>query len=213
MIRSLPPPHAVCHPRFVRSPIILLAMILCLMSCKASVRADINTSKNQEEEDPFADWKDIPSRPRAEFVTEYFGVARRLTLQPGSRPANCQCVAAVLGSGYEDDFDWHGERPGLGLDAMVVAISTEGIACEHRGRGPSIAAIDQDGPNVVVVLEEFRDTRPIALGAIIPNPGPTGSVFLRHRGNIPYGRPLSNSTHRHLCKIGEGSALGTSGQP
>jgi hypothetical protein len=111
----------------------------------------------------------------------------------------------VVGDGNNPEFDWHGDKPSVGSDALVVAVTSEGIDCEHQGRGPSIAAIDRQGQDVVVVLEEFKDTRPIALGAIIPNPGPGGFVYLRSRGNAPYGRPENTSQTNTLCRIGEGT--------
>ena len=196
---------------------VLVLAAVSILSCKASFHADVNTGTKQDEPDPFSDLREAPVMAPTTERTEYFGVARRLTLRSNTPPpddpypdhlqrdprtATCECVAALVGSGREPDFDWHGERPGIGPDALVVAISAEGIPCARKGRGPSIAAIDRDGDNVVVVLEEFKDSRPIALGAIIPNPGPHGSVFLRARGNAFYGRPSSNQGYRNLCKIG-----------
>ena len=176
------------------------------MSCKASVQTDVHvgTHESAQQADEFDE------APRVADVqptlrTEYFGIARRMTLRPAQRTATCSCVAAVEGSGDDPNFEWYGDKPDIGPDALVVGVSAEGIPCEHRGRGPSIAAVDREGQDVVIVLEEFKDTRPIAAGAIIPNPGPSGSIYLRAQGKAPYGRPEAGRGLRGLCKIGTGS--------
>ena len=112
-------------------------------------------------------------------------------------------MIAVVGNGNDDSFEWRDSKPGIGPDALVVAISDDGIPCNHLGRGPSISAISVESGDVVIVIEEFRDARPIVLGAIVPNPGAHGSVYLRAKGRSPYGRPLSGGGE--LCKIGEGT--------
>lgn len=180
------------------------------LSCKASVKADINTSAeaetDTEESEPIEAPAEAPLPPPV-LQTEFFGVARGLSLTSKQREPTCKCVAAVVGSANDPDFLWHGYRPDVGVDALVVGVSDEGIECDHPGRGPSIAAIDQVGNDVVIVLEEFKDTRPIALGAIIPNPGPGGMVYMRSRGGTPYGKPIGQGYGRrgNLCKIGEGT--------
>lgn len=188
--------------------LILVPLAFAASSCKASVQADVNVSGKADSEDDSESFDSAMEAPPPPPVlhTEYFGVARRLTLRPAQRTASCKCVAAVVGPGHHQEFEWHGDKPNVGPDALVVAISADGIECEQKGRGPSIAAIDRQGRDVVVVLEEFKDTRPIALGAIIPNPGPGGSVYLRARGKAPYGRPEGPGFGRgNLCKVGEGT--------
>lgn len=185
---------------------------LAVLSCKASVKADINAStKENEEPEPIE--AAVEPLPPPVLHTEYFGVARGLTLTPVQRPATCRCVTAVVGSARDPNFDWHGEVPDVGVDAMVVAIGTEGIQCDQPGRGPSIAAIDRVNNDVVIVLEEFKESRPIALGAIIPNPGPEGGIYLRSRGNAVYGRPEGTGYgyRQNLCKIGQGTSTGIVG--
>jgi len=187
-----------------------------LPSCKASFNAKLAADAKPVDDDPFGDVHEVAKLPGPTGQTEFIGVARRLTLAPDERNPNCQCLTAVLGFGSEPDFDWHNDKPYIGPDALVVAISTamgsDGTSCATKGRGPSIAAIDQDGQDVIVVLEEFNDTRPIVLGAIIPNPGQGGAVYLRPPKNTPFGHPLpeqpsgqrANQRHRNLCKIGDG---------
>lgn len=214
-VADWPPARPLCDPSFVRIAHLLLPLAaIAVLSCKASVKADINSSAEAEapteESEPFEAVAEAPLAPPARH-TEFFGVARRLTLTPQPRPASCKCVAAVVGSAEDPSFDWHGDKPAVGPNALVVAVSDEGIECDHAGRGPSIAGIHRVGNDAVVELEEFKDTRPIALGAIIPNPGPDGSVYLKARGRTPYGRPLDqgHGPGRNLCKIASGTAGST----
>lgn len=199
----------MCDPSAVRTVHILFPLAaLVVLSCKASVKADINTSASAENNDEPIEAAAEEPLPPPVLHTEYFGIARRLTLAPAQRQPSCKCVAAVVGSGNDPNFDWHGEKPDVGVDAVVIAVSDEGIECEHPGRGPSISGVERVGNDVVVTLEEFKDTRPIALGAIIPNPGPEGAVYLRARGRTPYGRPLEGTgfgVRRDLCKVGTGT--------
>jgi hypothetical protein len=179
---------------------------MALPACRASVNVNAKASTDQPAEAE-TEHATAPAPPEPVVLeTAYFGVARSLTLRPGARQPSCACVSAVVGRATDPAFDWHGDMPAVGSDALVVAISTEGIACDTKGRGPSIAAIDRVGNDVVIVLEEFKETRPLALGAIVPNPGAGGRVFLRPRGRIPYGRPLgAPGPHRDWCQIGEGT--------
>ena len=210
-VADWPPGSCLCDPWPVRIVHLLFPLAAVgALSCKASVKADINTSAEAETETSEAS---TPMQAAAEplpppvLQTEYFGVARGLTLTSKQREPSCKCVAAVVGAASDPNFQWHGYRPDVGVDALVVGVSDEGIECEHPGRGPSIAAIDQVGNDIVIVLEEFKDTRPIALGAIIPNPGPGGSIYLRSRGRTPYGKPIGQGygRRRNLCKVGEGT--------
>jgi hypothetical protein len=134
-----------------------------------------------------------------------------LKLAEGKRDAVCACVAAVVGYPKDEAFAWNGPAPKVGSDALVAAIGTEGIACTGEGRGPSIRAVDRVGEHVVIVLEEYRATRPQALGAIIPNPGPNGGIYLRAEGRAPYGRPLGagEGPRRSWCRIGKGTGDAT----
>jgi len=202
----------MCDACFVRTAILLVPIAaFALLSCKASVQADVkaSTDEPQETEEP-SGTATVDIAPTI-VQTEYFGIARRLTLAPGQRQPACSCVAAAVGGSNDPAFDWHGDKPDVGPDALVVAISSDGVECPHEGRGASIAAIDRRGNDVIVVLEEFKDTRPMALGAIIPNPGSDGTIYLRARGKAPYGRPLTEAygSARNLCKIGVGSAAAT----
>ncbi|MCU0690987.1 MAG: hypothetical protein MUF54_06245 [Polyangiaceae bacterium] len=198
------------------SMLIALLAIGAVSACRASVNVDAKTSAKEPSEPSASPTSQALSGPTAVPATDYFGVARRLTLTARQREPVCACVAAHVGNANDPDFDWHGKKPAVGPDALVVAVGSHGAACDSDGRGPSVAAIEQSNHDVIVVLEEFRDSRPVAFGAIVPNPGPEGGIYLRARGQTRFGRPL-NGTSGTLCRVGTGTAgaavAGPSGQP
>jgi hypothetical protein len=130
----------------------------------------------------------------------------------------CSCVAAAYGYSGDEAFKWRGEPPRVGNDALVVAIGTDGVQCDKQGPGPSIQAIDREGDDVVVVLEAWNQARPQAMGAIIPNPGANGHIYLRaHDKKAIYGHPLDGAgagPHGRWCRVGQGTgAANTSVAP
>ena len=201
----------MCHAWPVRKLIAMTALAALVPACKASVNVNAKASTEEpEEESPAA-----PQAPAQELTaeqtstgTEYFGIARGLSLAPG-QPAVCSCVAAAVGYPGSAQFQWRGVPPKVGDDALVVAIGTDGVPCDQSGAGPSIRAVDRSGDDVIVVLEEWHQARPQALGAIVPNPGANGRVYLRPHGKAPYGKPLTaaGGPRNSWCKIGQGTGV------
>lgn len=188
---------------------ILAALAALVPACKASVNVEAKAGSPedpQEQASPSqaASHEDTVKAPVT--TTDYFGVARGLALKPG-QPAVCSCVAAAVGYPANDEFVWRGTPPKVAEDGLVVAIGTDGVQCDKQGPGPSIHAIDRSGDDVIVVLEDWQQARPQALGAIIPNPGANGHVYLRARSKTGiYGNPLAAGAgpHARWCKIGQG---------
>jgi len=182
---------------------------LLLLACKASVNVNAKATTDEPKEEELSS---APSGPQeqtsaeAPIQTDYFGIARGLTLAPG-RPAACSCIAAAVGMPGDPAFRWRGQPPKVASDGMVIAISTEGIACDKQGPGPSIRGVDRSGEDVVVVIEDFRDGRPQALGAIIPNPGANGAVYVRAGKDSAYGRPIGAAGGRNpnWCMVSKGA--------
>jgi len=117
----------------------------------------------------------------------------------------CTCLAVVMGAPEDPRLSWQNERPRVGGDAAVVALSARGVAChelaEDAPRRPSIAGVERDGANVVITVEELPPGRPLATGAVIPRPGPGGAVFLRPKdGRVPYAR-ASSAGGAERCKV------------
>lgn len=203
----------VCDPCGVRNLIAFATVAgLLVPACKASVNVNANAQATAKAE-PTQEEPEWGAAPTAETTaddqpqqTDYFGIARGLTLAPG-RQAACSCIAAAVGMPSDPAFKWRGLPPKVASDGMVMAISTEGIACDTQGPGPSIRGVDRSGEDVVVVIEDYHAGRPQALGAIIPNPGGNGAVYVRAAGKTAYGKPLAatNGAHPNWCLVSKGS--------
>lgn len=116
----------------------------------------------------------------------WFGVRHDVSMKPGTpRQAACGCVAIESGMPGKQAFLWDGEVPSIGPDAIVVAVSVRGVDCptepDESKRRASISGVQRDGDDVVIEIEELPEGRPLALGAIIPKPGPNGALYLSPR--------------------------------
>jgi hypothetical protein len=203
----------------VRNPIgIIVAGLVgaAAFGCKESVSVEAKVGANAPEPSAAAaSPAPVVTDSVAEPViqTDYFGVARGLSLSAGKRDPICSCVAAAVGPPTDPSFHWPATAPKVGADALVVAIGSDDVPCETQGNGPSIRAVDRVGNDVVVVLEEHHSMRPKALGAIIPNPGANGAIYLRGEGRGAYGRPLGAGAgpQGRWCLVGKGT--GASANP
>lgn len=134
--------------------------------------------------------------------TSFIGVTHSLTLSPeAAKTPACACIAAKVGDPANAAFVWKGPVPTVGDDALVLAITSQGVACdrEPRGRGASIQGVLRSGADVIVSLEEAGGGRPLAEGAVIPKPLRSGEVLIRpaFRG-VPYARANVDGT---LCRL------------
>src|SRR5262249_31370986 len=145
------------------------------------------------------------------------GVRHDLSMKPGApRTPACGCVAVEVGMPGKQAFLWGGEVPTIGSDAVVVAISARGVDCpaepDESKRRASISAVDHEGDDVIVEIEDLPEGRPLALGAIIPKPGPGGGLYLKAKDKsvrwVPPGKRCSVS-----APIVPPAAQGPSGAP
>jgi hypothetical protein len=116
----------------------------------------------------------------------WFGVRHDLSMKPGTpRQPVCGCVSVEMGMPGKQAFLWDGEVPVIGSDAVVVAVSVRGVDCpvepDETKRRVSISGVEREGDDVLIELEELPEGRPLALGAIIPKPGPSGALYLQPR--------------------------------
>lgn len=116
----------------------------------------------------------------------WFGVRHDLSMKPGTpRQPVCGCVSVEVGMPGKQAFLWDGAVPLIGPDALVVAVSVRGVECaaepDETKRRASISGVERDGDDVILEIEELPEGRPMALGAIIPKPGPSGALFLQPR--------------------------------
>lgn len=133
------------------------------------------------------------------------GVRHDLALGEGATPdTRCTCLDVVVGKPSDRRFAWAAERPTISPETLVVAVRTEGSECSgDKPRRPSIQAVDVQGEDVIIVVEELGGERPQALGAIVKKPGPDGHLWVRSRKvrnkALPYAR--SGDPQRDMCRI------------
>lgn len=122
--------------------------------------------------------------------------------------ANCSCLSIVVAQAPSDSrLMWIDSPPKLEGDVAVVAMSDKGVACPglsaEAATRPSISGVERDGADVVIVVEELPQGRPVASGAVIPKPGPGGSIYVKPKGpKVVYGRPLPGAAgNAGRCKV------------
>jgi len=199
------------------------AAILCLVGasigvggCKSSVH------KGTEEEVP------LHERPLAEDLAAdesgllaggpasagaddpLVGARPDLQLADESPSADCECLAVHLGKANDPEFFWQSGPPRTRSDQVVIAVSSAGVPCpaaEEGSLGATYWGFRQEGADVVVVVEQARDGRPMTTGAVIPRPGPGGAVYVApQNARIPYGRPLTRG--ERYCRVSDPSPAG-----
>jgi hypothetical protein len=132
--------------------------------------------------------------PAEKTPTAVLGVRHDLMLSSASHEPRCTCLSVEVGRAEDPTFFWAGGAPAIGADSLVIAVGARGIACpggapDDRRRRPSISAVDQDGDDIIIEVEDLPEGRPLASGAIIPRPGSRGSIYVRPRkGGGVYGR-------------------------
>ncbi len=120
--------------------------------------------------------------------------------------ANCSCLSITVAQAPSDTrLTWIDAPPKLETDVAIVVMSDKGIVCPglpaEATERPSISGVERDGPDVVIVVENLPQGRPIASGAVIPKPGPGGSVYVKPKGpKVLYGRPLPGAPVGR-CKV------------
>lgn len=136
----------------------------------------------------------VPKAEEAAPTSAWVGVRHDVALSANAgRAEKCSCLAAVVAGASDPKFEWQGERPKIGADAEVIALTARGVACPNgpaeNARRASISAVDRENDDVIVEVEEIPEGRPLATGAIIPRPGPNGAVYVRPKSKyVPYAR-------------------------
>lgn len=162
----------------------------------AKNNADAWTEEPVKETRPFREVQVLgqgaEAKPNDRPMSAWLGVRHDLGLAATQKTERCACLAAEVGTAGDSKFEWQGDVPTLGDDTEVIAISSAGIACTggpaDHGRA-SISAVDRENQDIVVEIEELREGRPLATGAVIPKPGPNGAVYVRPKNaKIFYAR-------------------------
>jgi hypothetical protein len=135
-----------------------------------------------------------PSAPQ-EKISSWVGVRHDLALAPSpQRKERCSCLAVEVGEARDPRFQWAAGAPEIGADAIAIALSARGVPCpdgapDEDKRRASISAVDQDGNDIIVEIEELPPGRPLATGAVIPRPAPGGAIYVKGRTpQVPYAR-------------------------
>jgi hypothetical protein len=197
----------------------------CAGSASAGAKADTNTGADANAEanfDPDGDraW-DIVDESQNEEQTSATGTPSKSDAQdaalsggriligarhdvspkPGA-PTPCQCLSVVLGQPNNPLIVWKKGPPKTDPDEqLVLALSSQGIACPEQGPGASYMGHVEEGPNIIVTVELIAQGVPVTEGAILPVPGEGGQVYIQPDGNIPYGKSLDG---KKRCAVGNG---------
>jgi hypothetical protein len=181
---------------------------LASIACGGAQRADDSdwTPEVQQKTRHLRDTESLgapqPLEPNEKAPSAVVGVRHDLMLSNAPHEARCACLSVELGRADDPKFFWAGGAPSLGPDALAIALGARGIACpggdpDDRRRRPSISAVDTEGEDIVVEVEDLPPSRPLASGAIIPRPGSKGAIYVRPRkGNGVYGRGPSGARCR-----------------
>jgi hypothetical protein len=125
--------------------------------------------------------------------TIFLGVVHDLSLAPGAaRAPACRCLAVGYGAPTDPKFSWQEGPPSIEPGTMAVAIATDGVPCSARGQAPSrasISGVERVGDDIVLVVENVREGRPVMRGALVAPPSGKGSLLVRARHGAPYGAP------------------------
>jgi hypothetical protein len=169
------------------APAALFALFLTPACSGAEKATDPHWSdEKQEANRPLRETEEMNKpEPLAGFAAQsgILGVRHDLMLSEGAHPVRCNCLAVEVGPASDPRFFWTGGAPTTGDNVVTVAISARGVECAggdaEDKRRPSISAVDLIGDDVIVEVEDLVDGRPLASGAVIPKPGPNGSVYVR----------------------------------
>ncbi|MEZ4294441.1 MAG: hypothetical protein R3B70_05660 [Polyangiaceae bacterium] len=193
----------------VASPLTALAIAAVLAGCGGDQSWNSDLGWQGGEDDPGARqtsradaYEDeahvLPpaSTPPTSDAQTWFGVRHDLSMNPAApRTPACGCIAIESGMPGKQAFLWDGQVPSIGPDGLVIAVSARGFPCpaepDESRRRPSISGVTREGEDVIIELEDLPEGRPLALGAIIPKPGPTGALYLTPRDRkmkyLPHG--------------------------
>ena len=182
-----------------------------LAGCRAHVNANVNASGAEIENDrkwEIAEPSSPPDAPPAATAKQeprahstlaaatarpsdipFLGVTHDLSLSPGApRSAVCRCLAVAYGPPSDGKFTWQAGAPVTDEATIAIAIAPDGVACPS-GAPPvhaSISGVESEGTDIVLIVEDVGNGRPIMRGALTTSPGPKGAIVVRTRHDTPY---------------------------
>jgi hypothetical protein len=144
-----------------------------------------------------------PLEPMSRGRSALVGVRHDLMLSnKAPKATRCSCLAVEVGRPRDPKFYWQGDLQDVAPDSLVIALDARGVDCPGGPpdvhRRPSISAVDMENNDILVEVEDLPEGRPIASGAILPKPGPGGSIYVRPKNrNVIYGR----SQGGYRCRV------------
>jgi hypothetical protein len=199
--------------RGIRPLCAIFAIAMGTTACRASMKAkaNVNNAEAQAEVDDDRKWEVAEASGPAEespaaapkpaprvaaavapvphSSMQFYGVTHDLTLAPNApRAATCRCLAVAYGPPGDPKFAWQSGAPLGDHDALAIAITGDGVGC-NEGSAPSrtsIAGVERDGTDIVLIVETVREGRPVMRGAVAPYPGPNGAIAVRTRQGMAY---------------------------
>jgi len=131
----------------------------------------------------------VAATPTPSSGVAFLGVAHDLSLASAApRAPTCRCLAVAYGPPNDAKFAWQAGAPAGDGDTIAIAITTDGVACAGGlpAARASIAAVEREGTDIVLVVENVGVGRPIMRGALAPWPGPNGAIVVRKRHDTAY---------------------------
>ncbi len=120
-----------------------------------------------------------------------------------AKTATCQCLAVVAGSASDEAFQWEERYPVVDPTRQyVLALSSASLPCPaapEGNLGASYWGYELSGGDVIVVVENAVEGRPVMSGALIPMPQEGGRILVRPLDKtVPFGAGLDGS---RVCAI------------
>jgi hypothetical protein len=197
---------ATPHGSEERSSLVAAALaVLMAVGCKASVKAEANTSADLrsdvvevDEVLENGDGADRSLGPEPDTVEggiapTLLGARHDVALVSGQRSVDCTCLSVALGLPNDPAFQWEFATPSIaGASQQIIAFTSQGTGCPNEPKdslGASYWGYQIRGRDVVVLIEPARQGRPITTGAIIPKPAGGGRTFVAPVDpSVPYGK-------------------------
>jgi hypothetical protein len=136
--------------------------------------------------------------------------ARQDLMFKGPGTVSCRCMSVALGPATLPAFRWAQSPPGTNPSTQfVVGFSSTPCAGAPEQARASYWGYEASGNDVIVVIENSREGRPITVGAIIPKPFGDGQVYLRPRdASVPFARGEEGR-----CRLGNPGTRRTGAAP
>lgn len=174
-------------PRLSLALALTLSAAAAALGCGGADKEDKAwTAELQKNEGPVRETEALGALPSDASKVQQVAVRHDLELGPkAEKTVSCACLRAAVGLANDARFSWVNERPATNADTLAIAISDRGVECPQRpdeaARRASISGVELDGGDVIVEVEDLPPGRPLARGALIPKPSPSGGVYLRAR--------------------------------